>query len=95
MICKCWTESHLKKFKHSGMDFRQRRLLWLGVQSNMRNTSRIDAMKQTLSYNNGENDRIVQCRDSAKERPLYEFLKDIGLERYYDGIEILVEHWIS
>ena len=86
-------ESFEKMFKHSGMDFfRQRRLLWLGVQSSMRNTSRTDAMKQTLSYNNDGNYRSLQCRDIAKEEaPLFEFLKDIGLERYYDGIEILVE----
>ena len=58
-------ESFEKKFKHSGMDFRQRRLLWLGVQSSMRNKSRVAVMKQTF-LNNGERS-VVQNRDIAKE----------------------------
>jgi hypothetical protein len=85
-------ESFENKFKHSGMDFRQRRLLWLGVQSSMRNKSRVAVMKQTVPSKVDGSDQIVQNRDIAKAKsPLFEFLKDIGLERYHDGLEILVE----
>ena len=85
-------ETFEHKFKHSGMDFRQRRLLWLGVQSSMRKKSRIDVTNHALSGKADGGSQIAQNHAIEKtETPLFEFLQDIGLERYHDGIEILVE----
>ena len=83
-------ESGLRK---SGMDFRERRLLWQAVQSTIKKINK----PNNLLINNGESVAnystciIKKESDAGPYTQLYIFLKDIGLEHYHDDIEIFVD----
>jgi hypothetical protein len=93
-------ENGLKK---SGMDFRERRLLWQGIQSSMKKKNKqqccvnltngdIASINNKACHNDLKNgDGIDEEQKGNSYTPLYIFLKNLQLERYHDDIVLFVD----